>query len=74
MPSAVKAASARPEPGQRGQPRPVGGRVAHPRDLAAQHGVLVPQHQQLGVLAQISPHQHGGQAEETAYESVQDRQ
>jgi len=49
-------------PGQRGQPRPVGGRVEHPRDLAAQHGVLVPQYQQLGVLAQISPHQHGGQA------------
>ena len=32
---------------------PVGGRVEHPRDLAAQHGGLVPQYQQLGVLAQI---------------------
>jgi hypothetical protein len=48
--------------------------VVHPGDLVAQHGVLVPQHQQFGVLTQISPHQHSGQAEHTAHEPIQDRQ
>jgi len=42
-----------------------------PGDLAAQHGIFVPQHQQLGVLAQVLPHQHGGQTEQTTQEPVQ---
>jgi hypothetical protein len=58
-------AATRQQPGQRSQPRPIRGRVADPRDLPAQHSVLVPQHQQLGILAQVSPHQHGGQTEQT---------
>jgi hypothetical protein len=33
------------ESGQGGQPHPVDGPVAHPGDLSAQHGVLVPQDQ-----------------------------
>jgi len=44
------------------------------RDLAAQHGVVVPQHQQLGVFAQVSPYQYGGQTEQTTQEPVHDRQ
>jgi hypothetical protein len=42
--------------------------------LSAQHGVLVAQDQQLGFLAQISPHQHSVQTEQTTHELVQDRQ
>jgi hypothetical protein len=34
--------------------------IVNPGDLAAQHGVFVPQRQQLDVLAQVSPYQHGG--------------
>jgi hypothetical protein len=34
--------AARQQPGQGGQPHPVGRPVADPGDLAAQHGVLVP--------------------------------
>ena len=55
-------------------PKPVDGRVVHPGNLAAQHGVLVPQHQQLGVLAQVSPHQHRGQTEQPTHEPIRDRQ
>src|SRR2546423_12173788 len=32
------------------------------------------QHQQFGVLAQVSPHQHGDQTKQTTQEPVQDRQ
>jgi hypothetical protein len=35
-------AAARQQPGQGGQPHPVGRRVAHPGNLSAQHSVLVP--------------------------------
>jgi hypothetical protein len=45
-----------------------------PTDLTAQHGIFVPQHQQLGVLAQVSPYQHGRQTKQTTQEPVQDRQ
>jgi hypothetical protein len=37
-------------------------------------GVFVSQHQQFGVLAQVSTYQHGGQTEQTTQEPVQDRQ
>jgi hypothetical protein len=47
------------KPGQGSQPHSADGPVVHPSDLSAQHGVLMPQHQQLGILAQVSPHQHG---------------
>jgi hypothetical protein len=67
-------AATRHEPGQGGEPHPVGRRVMHPSDLSAQHGVLVTQDQQFGILAQVSPQQHSGQTEQTTRESVQDRQ
>jgi hypothetical protein len=44
----------------------------HPGNLSAQYGVLVAQHQQLGVLTQVWPHQHSDQTEQTARELVQD--
>jgi hypothetical protein len=62
------------ESGKGSQPHPVDGPVVHPSDLSAQHGVLMPQHQQLGILAQVSPHQHGAETQQTAHEPVQDRQ
>ncbi len=46
-------APARYEPGQRGEPYPVGRVVTHPADLAAQHRVLVPENQQFGILRQV---------------------
>jgi hypothetical protein len=42
------------EPGQRGEPHPAGRLVPHPADVAAQHRVLVPEHQQLSILRQVS--------------------
>jgi hypothetical protein len=33
-----------------------------------------PAQSQLGVCAQVSPHEHGGQTEQTAHQPVQDRQ
>jgi hypothetical protein len=41
------------EPGQRGEPHPVGRLVTHPADMAAQHRVLVPEGQQFSILRQI---------------------
>jgi len=38
------------EPDQRGEDRPVGPVEPGPRMSAAQHGDLVPQHEQLGIL------------------------
>jgi hypothetical protein len=55
------------------QPPPVNGPVVHPRDLPAQHGVLVPSHQHLDILAQVTPHQQNAQAEQPAHKPVQHR-
>ena len=46
------------QPGQCCEPQPVGWLVADPADLAAQHRVLVPEHQELGVLGRLTPGQH----------------
>jgi hypothetical protein len=35
-------------------------------DLAAQHGVLVPEHQELGILGQPTPGQHRQATQQTA--------
>ena len=51
------------EPGQRGEPYPVGRLVAHPAGVAAQHRVLVPEYQQLSILRQVRAGHQGGQAE-----------
>jgi hypothetical protein len=47
-----------PEPGQRREPQPVAWLVADPAELAAQHRVLVPEHQESGVLGRVTPGQH----------------
>jgi len=55
----LRPAPARDEPGKRGEPDPVGGFVPHPPGVPAQHRVLVPEHQQLGVLRPVPvEHQH----------------
>jgi len=46
----------------------------HAGELSVQHGVLVAQGEQFGVLAQVSPHKDGAQTEQPAHEPVQDRQ
>jgi hypothetical protein len=46
------------QPGQCRQPQPVARLVADPADLAAQHRVLVPEHQELGILGHLTPGQH----------------
>ena len=66
-----------PAPGdqsrQRRQPQPVGWAVTDSADLAAQHGVLVPQHQKLCVLGRLPPGQHRQAAQQAAYEQAGDR-
>ena len=67
---------ATPAPGdQAGQccePQPVGRLVADAADLAAQDRVLVPEHQELGVLGRRTPGQHHLAAEQTAHDEVDD--
>jgi hypothetical protein len=62
------------QPGQCRKPQPVGRLVADPAGLAAQHRVLVPEHQELGVLGHLTPGQHHQTAEQTANEQVDDRE
>ena len=62
------------QPGQCGKPQPVARLVADPADLAAQHRVLVPEHQEFGVLGHLTPGQHHQTAEQTANEQVDDRE
>jgi hypothetical protein len=54
---------ARDEPGKRGEPGPAGGVVAHPACVPAQHRVLVPEHQQFGVLRPVPAGHQDSQAE-----------
>ena len=63
------------QPGQRRKPEPVG--VIPPQaaaELAAQHLVLVAQHEQLDVLGQVRPDQHRQQAEQAPHQAVGERQ
>jgi hypothetical protein len=62
------------QPGQRREPQPVARLVADPADLAAQHLVLMPQHQQLGIFAHLTPGPHHQAAEQAAREQVDDRE
>ena len=59
--------------GQCCEPQPVARLVADPADLAAKHRVLVPEHQELGVLGHLTPGQHHLAAEPTANELVAHR-
>jgi hypothetical protein len=59
------------QPGQCREPQPVGRLVADPADLAAQHRVLVPEHQEFGILGHLTPGQHHQAAEQAAREQVE---
>ena len=59
----LRPAPARDEPGKRGEPGPVGGFVPYPAGVPAQHRVLVPEHQQLGVLLLVTADHQDSQAE-----------
>ena len=61
------------QPGQGREPQPVGWLVADPADLAAQHRVLVLEHQEFGILGGFLPTQHHQTAEQTTYDQVEDR-
>jgi hypothetical protein len=63
--------AARDQSRQRRQPQPVGWLVADPADLATQDRVLVPEHQDFGVLGHPVPRQHRQAAEQAAYEQVE---
>jgi hypothetical protein len=60
------------QPGQRREPQPVARLVADPADLAAQHLVLMPQHQQLGIFAHLTPGPHHQAAEQATRKQVGD--
>jgi hypothetical protein len=55
------------------EPEPVARLVADPADLTAQHGVLVPEYQELGVLGQLAPGQHRQATQQTTGGQVDDR-
>jgi hypothetical protein len=57
---------------QRREPQPVARLITDPANLAAQDSVLVPEHQQFGVLGNPVPCQHRQAAEQAAYEQVED--
>jgi hypothetical protein len=61
------------QPRQGGEPQPAGRLVADPADLA-QHRVLVPEHQALGILGHPTPGQHHRAGEETAHAQADDRE
>jgi len=58
------------QPGQCREPQPVARLVADPADLAAQHRVLVPEHQQFGVLGHLTPGQHRHRGEQAAHKEA----
>ena len=61
------------QPGQGREPQPVGWLVADTADLATQHCVLVPEHQELGTFGGFPPGQDNQTAERTTYDQVEDR-
>jgi hypothetical protein len=48
--------------------------VTDPANLAAQHRVVVPEHQEFGILGHLTPGQHHHTAEQTAHEQVDARE
>ena len=59
-------AAARDKSRQCREPQPVTRLVADPADLAPKDRVLVPQHQQFGILGHLAPSEHPQTAEQTA--------
>jgi len=60
------------EPRQRGEPGPVGRLIPHPADVPPQYRVLLPEHQQLSILRQLTAKCQDGQAEHPARKHVDD--
>ena len=60
------------QPGQGREPQPVARLVADPPDLAAQDRVLMPEHEEFGILGHLAPGQHHQAAQQTAREQVGD--
>ena len=60
------------EPRQRSEPRPVSWLVPDPVGVPAQHGVLVPEHQQLSLLRLVPTECQDSQAEYPANQQVDD--
>ena len=65
-------APARHKPRQRREPGPVGWLVPHPVGLPPQYRVLMPEHQQLSILRQVTAERQDGQAEHPARKQVDD--
>ena len=59
----VAPAGARYEPGQRGEPHPVGRTVPDPAGVAAQRRVLVAEHEQFGILRPVAAGYQDSKAE-----------
>ena len=68
----VGPAPARQEPCQRGEPHPVARLVPYPAGVPAQHRVLVPEHEQLGIFRPVAAEHQDGQAEYPARQQVDD--
>jgi hypothetical protein len=51
------------QPGQRGEPHPVARLVTYPAHMTAQHGVLVPECQQLSILRPVPAEHQDSEAE-----------
>ena len=60
------------KPRQRGEPGPVSRLIPHPAGVPPQYRVLMPEHQQLSILRQVTAEHQDGQAEYPAREQVGD--
>ena len=62
------------QPEQCREPEPVARLVANPADLAVQHRVIVPQHQEFGIPGHLTPGQHHQATQQTALKQVDGRE
>jgi hypothetical protein len=60
------------EPRQRGEPYPVSRVVPDPADMAAEHRVLVPEHQQLSSLCPVAAEHQRSRTQDPARQQVDD--
>lgn len=65
-------APARQQPCQRGEPHPVDRLVPYPAGVPAQHRVLMPEHEQLGILSPVTAEHQDSQAEYPARQLIDD--
>lgn len=65
-------APARYKPRQRGEPGPLSSLVPHPAGVPPQYRILMPEHQQLSILRQVTAEYQDGQAQYPAREQADD--